>query len=1075
MITRRTFIGLAGAATASTFFPASAWADFELPPTEWENWKKTLFDPAFPRKYLSNRHTDARMHLGGIGTGNFELGADGQLTTWQLWNNLRDGNVPFHFAIKAGATAKLLQTAGGPDWPRVKQIEMTGDYPLASLRFHDDELPVAVELTAFSPFSPLDLALSSTPAACFQFKLSNPSQRAQEVSLAAFLCNPIGYSGIGRIENGRHASVGANVNEAFREGDAAGFVLSAHEGLEPSVDAPVTLCVLKDPFVAPPDPHVGETNYAYVAPRDIAIPPLDRPDGLKVEIIDPKQFSTKSPKPLIWLDDADLSIPAPLLASICDAVRSGAVLVFSGRSMPLLAVFAGGTTGLDLTELLEELLPIRMTGVRAGQGTVEFDGLALIHDAVKSTAPNGLAQFTRAYGAGKVVVLGGQLLDPAHTDSTRVRQEAYAALCGLVGVKYTMTEGQSSKAPGFGSLALGVLAGDASGLASFDDWSTAWSQFSAKGAFDPLAGQSSQPTPLGRTGNCALAATVSIPPGGEAAIPFILTWRFPNKYSAAGQWVGTHYATQWPDARAVMKMAVDSFAAWTEKTQAFRRAFYDSTLPYWLLDAVTANAGITRHAGVVFRLANGDVYGWEGSNGSCQPTCTHVWGYEQSFAHLFPQLEKEMRRIDFKHQQRADGGIDNRTEVPSPPHPTGEQPFSDGHSSCILKAYREALNSTDESFFSDYWPNVKRATEYLIARDAAAAGGKPSGVLQDEQWNTYDEALHGVTTFISGYYLAALRAAEEWATRMGETDTAQRFHSIFESGRDKLVELCWNGEYFEQHLADYATRKGEVGPGCMSDQLIGQWWAHQLNLGYILPEEKVKSSLRAIVKYNFKSDLTGWKHSPRAFAGPGDKGLIICTWPRGGRPANVMLYSDEVWTGIEYQVAAHLIYEGMVEEGFAIVKGARDRYDGVPRPPIGRNPWCEIECGGHYTRAMSSWSLLLALSGFHYDGPRQRMRVAPQHKPENFKSFFTTTEGWGSASQRLFGGKQAVAFDVVAGQLPVKSLDLRTSAPSGNVSVLLAGKALRQSADFADGQCHIQLADAGVIAHPGEKLEITIG
>ena len=124
----------------------------------------------------------------------------------------------------------------------------------------------------------------------------------------------------------------------------------------------------------------------------------------------------------------------------------------------------------------------------------------------------------------------------------------------------------------------------------------------------------------------------------------------------------------------------------------------------------------------------------------------------------------------------------------------------------------------------------------------------------------------------------------------------------------------------------------------MADQLIGQWWAHQLGLGYILPKEKVVAALRSVFKYNFKSDLTGWRHSPRAFAGTKDKGLIICTWPKGGRPERVMLYSDEVWTGIEYQVAAHLIYEGLLEEGLALVKAARDRYDGIPRPPIGRNP-----------------------------------------------------------------------------------------------------------------------------------------
>jgi len=113
------------------------------------------------------------MHLGGIGTGNFEIGADGQFTTWQLFNTLRDGQVPFYFVVKAGGAARLLQTAGGPDWPRVKQIEMIGEYPVAALRFRDPDLPVQLELTAFSPFAPLDSSFSSLPVAvlCSAFRI----------------------------------------------------------------------------------------------------------------------------------------------------------------------------------------------------------------------------------------------------------------------------------------------------------------------------------------------------------------------------------------------------------------------------------------------------------------------------------------------------------------------------------------------------------------------------------------------------------------------------------------------------------------------------------------------------------------------------------------------------------------------------------------------------------------------------------------------------------------------------------------------------------------------------------------
>jgi uncharacterized protein (DUF608 family) len=451
-----------------------------------------------------------------------------------------------------------------------------------------------------------------------------------------------------------------------------------------------------------------------------------------------------------------------------------------------------------------------------------------------------------------------------------------------------------------------------------------------------------------------------------------------------------------------------------------------------------------------------------------------VWGYEQSLSRLFPALERDMRRIDFTHQQRADGGVNNRTEVPSPSHPTGEQPFSDGHASCILKAYREALNQPDDKFLREYWPHIKRGVEYLISRDAKAAGGQPAGILQDDQWNTYDEALHGVTTFISGYYLAALRAGEEWARRAGDPAAAERFHAVFEQGQKKLVELCWNGEYFQQHLPDYQKHPGEVGPGCMSDQLIGQWWAHQLGLGYILPQEKVVAALRAVFKYNWKSDLTSWQHAPRAFAGAKDKGLIICTWPKGGRPGNVMLYSDEVWTGIEYQVAAHLIYEGLVEEGFAVVKGARDRYDGIPRAPIGRNPWNEIECGGHYARAMSSWSLLLALSGWEYDGPRQALRFTPRHTPENFKGFFAGPDGWGSLRQAREGAAQRNELSVREGRLALTELTLAAAVAPKRVKVECGGKTIPSSFSLKDGAVVVVLQrPASVLA--GQTMLVRLG
>lgn len=1236
---RRHFLKTIGAGTLATLVASPVWGAFELPDEELARWKLSLKQQSALRLYSSDKHTDARMHLGGIGTGNFEVGSDGQLTTWQLFNTLRDGLVPMYFAVKAGDVSKLLQTAGGPDLPRVRRIEMKGEYPVASLTVYDDELPVQIELEAFTPWEPLNTELSSMPLAVFHFRISNPSAAPQSVSLAAMMTNPVGYAAIGQMNGCSYPGVGWNINEAFHQGHALGILMSAVGGKEASLDRPVSLYLTNDVFLIPPDPTANEKNDASVNPQEIAIPPLDRPENLKVHSIGESGLSpgniTVPVQSVIWLEEAPAELTAPYLAAIKQAVESGATLVFSGTTMPLLAAFASVTGGKSSAEaamrpdilfedfengyghwtqdgmafgaepahgpypdqqpisgyvgkgfansyahgdaptgkltsstftvernfirfliggghfrstqmrlvvngrvvrassgqndehlrpaswnvaefrgqtakieivdgchygwghilvdeivftdwpgdpailpLLEELMPVCFTGLEVTKDDSGVSKVLLQNASLPPASKTiaGLDQFSRSVGNGKVLLIAGRILDPAKTYSSRHRQMAYATLCSCVGANYEMTQGQSTREPGYGTLALAALNGEISGLTSFTDWNHAWEQFRQQGGFSMLKShQASMPTAPGETVNCGLATSIMVPAGGSVEVPFLLAWHYPNKYSMAGEWMGCHYATQWPDARAVMHDAIKHYSQLRGRTELFTQTFYGGTLPGWLLEAATANSATVRHIGVVFRIANGDIFGWEGSNGSCDPTCTHVWGYEQALSRLFPDLERAMRRIDYFHQQNPDGGINNRTRVPSPLYPTGEHPFTDGHASCILKAYREALNSPDDSFLNQYWPHIKRAVEYLIARDAQGAGGQPQGILQDDQWNTYDEALHGVNTFISGYYLAALRAGEECARRMNDADTAGRYRQIFESGQKRLIELCWNGEYFQQHLPDYKNCYGEVGPGCMSDQLIGQWWAHQLGLGYILPRDMVVSSMRAVFKYNWKSDLTGWKHSPRAFAGAGDKGLIVCTWPNGGRPSSVMNYSDEVWTGIEYQVAAHLIYEGLVEQGLEIAKGARDRYDGIPRSPITRNPWCEIECGGHYTRAMSSWSLLLALSGFRYDTLSQSLRFAPACDPDNFNCFFSGPEGWGQLAQTASTTNQTAEIIVKSGRLYIKNLEL---VPAGknisSASAQLGGKAIPVILKADGPSCTLTFPGDGLTIRTGNSLKVNL-
>src|ERR1017187_7351625 len=337
-LNRREFLGLVGAGAAARLLASPAWGAFELPPYELQRWRRDLFVPAPPRLYFSDKHTDTRMHLGGIGTGNFEIGVDGQLTTWQLFNTLRDGHVQLHFLARAGATTKFLQTAEGPDWPRVKQIEMTGEYPVAVLRFRDADLPVEVELTAFSPFAPLDARFSSMPLAAFVFRIKNPTKQKQTVSLAALMQNPVGYEAAGENNNATNPCFGGNVNEVLREAGAGGLFMRAEASSEPTLDKPVTI-------------------WTAANLKALHAPPPDRPKNLTLDVLGaqpPRADKLSDPAhTVIWLEEAGSDTSESLLRAAQEAVQAGATLLLSGKTIPLLEVYASWTGGKLVAEVTD--------------------------------------------------------------------------------------------------------------------------------------------------------------------------------------------------------------------------------------------------------------------------------------------------------------------------------------------------------------------------------------------------------------------------------------------------------------------------------------------------------------------------------------------------------------------------------------------------------------------------------------------------------------------------------------------------------------------------------------------------
>ena len=223
------------------------------------------------------------------------------------------------------------------------------------------------------------------------------------------------------------------------------------------------------------------------------------------------------------------------------------------------------------------------------------------------------------------------------------------------------------------------------------------------------------------------------------------------------------------------------------------------------------------------------------------------------------------------------------------------------------------------------------------------------------------------------------------------------------------MEAYWSQEYQEI--------KYQIGAGCLTDQILGQWHADLAGLGDVLSPDNVASALRSIFAENFRPTLSDHFNPCRVYAYEDEAGLLVCTWPKGiEKPATPVPYSEEVWTGLEYMLASHLIARGFVDEGLTVVRAARARHDGSRR-----NPWNDIECGSYYARSLSSYALVNAYLGMTFDQRVGEIGFRPARAGQAVY-FWSAGRGWGEIE---FRGRTAI-LSVKGGELVVSRLRLPT-------------------------------------------------
>ena len=497
------------------------------------------------------------------------------------------------------------------------------------------------------------------------------------------------------------------------------------------------------------------------------------------------------------------------------------------------------------------------------------------------------------------------------------------------------------------------------------------------------------------------------------------------------------YANKFWDVYKVATYFQKNYDELLKKSELFRDAFYATTLPREVMEAVAANLTILKSP-TVLRQFDGRLWNFEGcgdSSGCCHGSCTHVWNYAQAIPHLFPALERTLRHTEFCEDQNAEGHQTFRAALPIRPVNHTFHAAADGQLGGIMKVYREWRISGDNEWLKKMYPMVKVSMDYCIR----TWDPRSKGVVEEPHHNTYDIEFWGQDGMCTSFYLGALNSISRMGKFLGKDVSV--YNKLFAAGKKFAETQLFDGEYFFQKIEVAGLRaanpvtaskismggnyseeakvllekegpKYQYGTGCLSDGVLGGWISRMCGLEEPLDVQKTKSHLLAVHKYNLKKNLSDHANPQRPSFAMGDEGgLLLCSWPKGGKLSLPFVYSDEVWTGIEYQVASHLMLMGHVEEGLEIVRTCRDRYDGRTR-----NPFNEYECGHWYARALASYGMLQGLTGVRYDAVDKTLHV--DSKVGDFTSFISTEKGFGTVT--LKGGKPSMK--VVYGSIQVEKV-----------------------------------------------------
>ena len=481
-----------------------------------------------------------------------------------------------------------------------------------------------------------------------------------------------------------------------------------------------------------------------------------------------------------------------------------------------------------------------------------------------------------------------------------------------------------------------------------------------------------------------VAATVDLDGSlQETSASFLYTWNFPNLYAEddfrrrGNRIEGHFYSNFFSGAAEIVDYAVENRISLRARSRAFLDHFFDSSLEVFALEQVNSQLNTFLTSGRLVK--NGDFGIQEGltSTWSWGPVATidvMLYGSAPIIA-LFPELQKATMRCHARKQgengEIAHGLYKNFDK--SEDNTAGVFHRLDLAGQFVILAMRDFFWTNDLGYLREIYPALKGAVDYVLKHRAFAGDRMPIPRGIESSYDNFP--MFGYSSYLLTQWLCAMASIAEGAKALGKVEDEASYRSILQSGRQVFEEKLWNGRYYRLYNdLQRSGGRGDTSEACLTDQLVGQWAAHQSALGDLSDHQHIDDALRSILRTNYVEGF----------------GLRNCGWPGhevfADVPADMWVdQGNTPWTGVELAFAALLVYRGLYREGLSVVETVDRRYrkNGLY--------WDHQEFGGHYFRPMSAWSLVNAALGLGIN--QGRLHIDPQVPLDSFKLFFATPSG----------------------------------------------------------------------------------